>query len=75
MRMLKKAAIAAVAASSLSVLGAGTALADDSGPEVEANLTQTQTCTYKALIPVNVALLNQDTAVGSFACAQTGSIG
>lgn len=78
MRMLKKAAIATVTAASLTVMGAGAATAEDvkkKKPSVEANLTQTQTCTYKALIPINVALLNMDTGVGSFKCAQAGSIG
>lgn len=73
MRMLKKAAIATVTAASLSVLGAGTAHADPA--DVVANLTQTQTCTYQALVPINIAALNKGTAVGSFACTQVGSIG
>lgn len=75
MRMLKRAAIAVVTASSLTALGVGVAQADAKKPEVSLNLNQSQTCTYKALIPVNVALLNLDTAVGSFACQQAGQIG
>lgn len=72
--MLKKAAVTAVAAGSLAVVGAGPALAHD-GPDVKADLTQHQTCTYKALVPVNLALLNMDSSVGSFSCVQSGKIG
>lgn len=80
MRMFQRTAVALVTAGSLSVLGAGAAHADmhhgKKGPgKVSINLNQTQSCSYQALVPVNVAALNLGSSVGSFACSQVGSIG
>lgn len=76
MRMLKRGAVALVTAGSLSVLGgAGVAYAGHSGPDVKLNLNQTQSCSYQALVPVNVAALNLGSSVGSFTCSQAGKIG
>lgn len=78
MRMLKRTAVAVVTAGSLSFLGAGFAHADTmsgGSGSVELNLTQQQACSYEALIPVNVALGNLGSSVGSFACSQQGAIG
>lgn len=43
--------------------------------KVAVDLHQQQDCTYQALIPINVAILNVDANAGSFHCDQGGRIG
>lgn len=75
MRMFKRAAVAVVTAGSLSVLGAGVAQADAKKPELELNsIKQAQSCTYAALVPINVNALAFGSSVGSVNCTQVGAI-
>lgn len=86
MRIVKKTVIAVATAGSLAVLGGGVANAEDDAkkprgydkkpvPAVEHNqLDQSQQCSYKALIPINLNLLAHSSTLGSVNCKQSGSI-